>query len=149
MIDRLHWDTVVTSPANAAPNREKRWLAIWPSPIDADACFADAGFSQFTDTDGAWDQQWRSIIADAISGLSAYGPPTIRHPIVPVTETSLIERLCGASQYRDIRLSLIEQVMLASMDDQYPPAIVGFGNPPQITLTTCDGHPVLWMCYTE
>ena len=147
MIERLHWDAVVVSTDIDPSNRAMGWLAIWPSPIDADACFADAGFSQFTDTDDAWDQQWRSIVADAISDLSTFGTPAIRRRIVPVTKTSLMERFCGAPRHRDVHLTLIDQVVLASEDDNYPPAIVDFGNSRRITLVACDGHPVLWIRY--
>ncbi|MCA9171129.1 MAG: hypothetical protein KDB23_25830 [Planctomycetales bacterium] len=132
---------------DAVASSDQLWLAIWPSPLNGDECFAQAGFTEFTETDDAWDHAWRTIIEDVISDLSRYDSPVIRQPVLPVTKSTLWERMCGASKYRDVTLTLLEQVALTTNDDRYSQVVVEFGSAPHISLVTCDGHPILWLHY--
>ena len=57
MIKRLNWDVVDEA------------LAVWPSPIAADVCFENGGFTDFEeseDDDELWDQEVGQLIRSAI-----------------------------------------------------------------------------------
>lgn len=45
----------------------------------------------------------------------------------------------------DLSLSLVDQVLLSTEDDGFPPAVVDFGGEPSVTLAAGDGHPMLWI----
>ncbi len=122
-------------------------VAVWPAPIDADACFLAAGFSEFADTTDEWDSQWRAIIHRAIEFLTQFGTPAIRTQITPFTPNRLLDRILkGAPKSKPIRLALTDQVVLPTIDDQFPTAIVDFGEERLATVITGNGHPVLWIC---
>jgi hypothetical protein len=40
--------------------------ALWPSPVDADDCFAQDGFTRFADLDEQWDREWSRIVQQLI-----------------------------------------------------------------------------------
>lgn len=42
-------------------------------------------------------------------------------------------------------MSLVDQVLLSTEDDGFPPAVVDFGGEPSVTLAAGDGHPMLWI----
>ena len=74
MIEQLHWDAVGPTEKVPSIRGPAQWLAIWPSPVDADACFSEAGFHDFADTDDSWDSAWRSILRAIFEDFSARNP---------------------------------------------------------------------------
>lgn len=146
MIQTIFWDRVSTAWQPTSLVSLRHVHAVWPSPVDADACFRNAGFTEFADTDDEWDSDWRTVVEAVITYLARFGHPAIREPIVPVTESRLWDRLLGrASRHKEISLPLVDQVVLATMDDQFPHAVVDFGEGHDVTLVAGDGHPVLWI----
>lgn len=146
MIRSIYWDTVSSLYQHAWTSPPHTCHAVWPSPINADACFENAGFTEFEDTDDQWDSDWRTIVELAIQYLSRFGTPAVRTPIVPVVQNRLLDRvLKGSPKFTNVTLSLTEQLVLTMMDDQFPHAVIDFGNVPDATLVTGDGHPILWI----
>lgn len=51
-IECIHWGSVgVRRCGDVAGSL----LALWPEPVDFDACFEKAGFERFADSDDTWD----------------------------------------------------------------------------------------------
>lgn len=146
MIKAIYWDTLTTYDSGDDQRSKHCLYAIWPSPIDADDCFIKAGFTEFTDTDDKWDADWRAIISEVISYLSLNGKAVIRQPIVPVEKNRLIDRILNNKpKFNDVILSLVEQIELTTLEDNFPLAIVDFGNQYSLSLVTGNGHPILWI----
>ena len=146
MIHCVYWDSLPSTSGELPVASSWCVHVIWPSPIDSDACFQRAGFTEFADSNDEWDSEWRAIVNQTIAVLSRTGTPAIRKPIVPVTENRLMSRLRKwAPKYKDVVLPLAEQVVLATMDDQFGHAIVDFGKNGAAALLTGDGHPLLWI----
>lgn len=55
MIQSIFWDCVSTEWRPNPVLSLRQVHAVWPSPVDADACFQKAGFTDFADTDDEWD----------------------------------------------------------------------------------------------
>lgn len=127
-IQRVHWGM-------AKPNL----AAVWPAPIDHDACFGAAGFSAFADTGDSWDADFRLMAARLVSRLSTLGIPNIADPIEARKAGFL-----GLVRRAPV-LPLVEQLILSTRDDQFPPLVVRFGEPAAAELRTSDGHPIFWL----
>ena len=115
-VERVHWDVVESS-------EETLLAAIWPGPVDHDACFAEAGFTSFRDSDEAWDEEFEAITAALVEALSAYGPPELQ----------------GERDGQEPVAALLE----AAACDNAPRAVVRFGE--YLELSTGDGHSLFWL----
>ncbi len=123
-------------------------LAVWPAPHDADECLRLAGFTDFADTDDAWDVEWRGIVERAVEQLAVHGAPRMRKrvEVEEVQARSILERLLRAKPPgRSLNLSMVEQLILLTEDDQFPDAVVEFGEACSVSLRTRGGHAVLWV----
>jgi hypothetical protein len=116
--------------------------AVWPAPIDHDACFRAAGFSDFADTGDIWEAEFRKMAGGLVTRLSSLGIPNVTKPIEARKAGFL-----GLGR-RASALPLVEQLMLSTRDDQFPPLIVRFGEPPAAVLRTSGGHPIFWVTLT-
>jgi len=115
-------------------------FALWPEPVDHDACFESAGFDRFADTDRAWDAEFAIIIQDLLATLAVHGSPVVTGE--PLVQHPLIGRLF---RKRAPRLPLPEQIALVAHDDQFAPCHVDFGSPVRAAIHVSDGHPILWV----
>lgn len=120
-IARVHW-AEITEARPSWSSASGRLYAIWPSPIDHDACFAAAGFSDFGDSDEAWDAEFAEFVEKTLAVLGEIG------------------KARGGP-----RASLRDALIAAARDDNFPPCVVSFGEPVVASVRTSDGHPILWI----
>jgi hypothetical protein len=104
-------------------------VAIWPSPVDHDACFQAAGFVEFADSDEIWDEEFEGLLHRVIAFCSTLG-------------RSVVKTFVGSKGVHDPAPA--DVLLAAASNDQFRTSIVGFG--PTLNLITADGHPILWLC---
>ena len=143
-IHTIHWSHVPNELAlPSTPYREFRFTAIWPAPVDHDACFTHAGFSDFKDSDENWDLEFERIVVRLLSRLSKYGEPVVIQKVE--FWRPFLDRLLR----KETVASLFDQILAPSRDDQFPDCVVGFGDPPKIILRTGMGHSIFWLTYSR
>lgn len=120
MIRQINWDITGSN------------LAVWPSPVCADECFRRAGFEEFEDSDDSddeWDADFHALLGRAISFAESQGPAKVR-------------------QFKGIKgipnPSIYEVLEAPPLNDEFGVAVVEFGDPPVLALTTADQHPIIW-----
>lgn len=146
MFNHICWDTVSTDHQAGIPPTLHRLHAIWPSPVDSDACFNAAGFTEFADSDDVWDSEWQAFIGDVIMYLSIVGRPLLRKPAEIGGGNSLWNRIfAGFPQRKNANLTLSDQVVLSSRDDHFGCTIIDFGAERFVTMAAGGGHPILWV----
>ena len=151
-IRQLHWNVL---PAEIAPQALPGYevvVAVWPAPVDADACFRDAGFADFADSDDTWDRQWQEVIERAFRSLEPLGLARLSKGIevYEICKSGLIRQLIEVMglvrpPMKRVPLSVLEQVFVASDDDQFGDVLVDFGLPAKASLSAGSGHPILWV----
>jgi hypothetical protein len=129
---KIHWSSIESAPIDGLP---PPFFCIWPEPIDADACFQSAGFSAFADSDELWDAEFNRLVNDLFLYLREFGSPQIVHGELPVERHFLHQRI-GSIQ---------DALVCAATDDQFPPCVIGFGNPTRAAIAATDGHPIFWL----
>ena len=133
-IVRVNWSEI-TDARPSWSSASGRLCAIWPSPVDHDACFEAAGFSDFSDTDAAWDAEFAAFVETTLAVLGEMGTPVLTEGEYPLDR--------GRS-----RGSLRDALVAAARDDNFRPCVVGFGEPVVASVRTSDGHPILWIWIT-
>jgi hypothetical protein len=107
-----------------------RLWALWPSPVDHDSCFEQAGFDDFADSDDEWNSGFALLVEDVVRVLGRLG----------------VARLAEGEYPRGRpRETLGDALVAAARDDNFAPCVVVFGEPAQGLVRTSDGHPILWM----
>lgn len=117
-ITRLHWGNVGTFRRHGELGT---LFALWPAPVNADACFEAAGFRDFDDavaTDD-WDLDFQELLTNVLGALAARGA---------TRDAAIRERL--------------EEVF---QDDDAAPCEITFGDPPRAVLRASDGHTIFWV----
>jgi hypothetical protein len=137
MITRIHWGSVGCCRWH---DQIGRLFAVWPEPVDHDACFQAAGFGRFDDTGASWDSEFRRILDGALGTLASYGAPDLGGPEA-AGSASLLDRLLRRTRPAP---SLRERVEIAATDDNLP-CWLEHGAPPRALLLVSDGHPILWI----
>src|SRR5262245_34955798 len=67
-----HFDLLVAESHRAWAPEGGETLVLWPERVDHDACFEAAGFTDFVDTDEAWDDAFAAeihAVVDALGGV--------------------------------------------------------------------------------
>jgi hypothetical protein len=136
---RIHWSTVDPSLTPSLAPGDVRLVAVWPAPVNDDACFRQAGFTDFADADEAWDREADAFLQRAVDELSRYGPPRIREAAQP--RRSWRQRLFGV---RAPVPDLLETIRAPTDWDHLPDAVIDFGAA-GATLRTGGGHLLLWI----
>lgn len=146
-IRKLCWGCVPPHAAPAWGSAESALLAILPAPHSPDECLRVAGFAELAELDDAWDAEWREIVERTVGWLEAYGSSRMPQPVEvrEVQSRSLLDRLLGRTPSKPVDLSVVDQVILLTEDDQSSPAVVEFGEPTTASLRACDGHAILWI----
>jgi hypothetical protein len=109
-------------------------LAVWPAPVNADACFEAAGFTDFADGGDEWDDEAEAFVERLVRELSAFGPPSLRAaPMRP--ERTWRERVLRRSAATP---SLEAQIVAPMRWDSLPDAVVEFGA--SVSLRAGSGH---------
>ena len=134
-VEKINWGQVGPARPAWADASGQLW-AIWPSPVDHDACFAAAGFNEMADTDAAWDDDFSELLERLLTALKTFGEPRLVEGEYPC-------------QGRRVSTSLREALFAAATNDHFPPCIVSFGEPAQASVRTSDGHPILWLWTSE
>jgi hypothetical protein len=148
-IRAICWSNV---PADLAPGWVQptgRLVAVWPSPIGADACFQRAGFSEFIDFDETtWDDEWKLIVRRMLDSLGRYGWARLQYQrdvYRPRGRSWLRSLVPWFDPKEAIDLPIAERVLLSTQDDRFAEAVVQFGEPSKVTLRTSFGHPLFWI----
>lgn len=129
----VHWSLVPTVETGMA------LFALWPSPVNPDVCFREAGFTDFGDGDEWWENEADSLLTRLLVALSRYGPPRlISEPIK--RHDSWFRRLFSKTKPYD----LCQQIELPIQWDSLPDCIVSFGQS-GISLRTGSGHRIFWI----
>lgn len=116
-----------------------RLLAIWPAPVNHDACFAEAGFTLFGDNDEAWDQAAENVLSRVIAALSRFGAARlVSTPLRDQPPWYLRPFRAGRE------LPLRQQALWPMQWDSLPPFHACFGKG-GATLRTGNGHFLLWV----
>ncbi len=154
-IRHFHWGRV--SPATLDPRLGQfpEILAIWPAPLDTDACFTDAGFHDFADSDEVWDQDWRNFVVRVLGRLEQIGAPQLKTEaqIDDVDARSLSRKLLDrlisrATPAPTAPLTIVEQIVAVTQDSRLGEVLVEFGTSVQACLLASRGHPILWLGWT-
>lgn len=118
-------------------------LALWPAPVNHDACFEAAGFTLFGDSDDDWDRAAEDLLCQVIERLSQLG--TSKLVSVPLTE----DPLWYLRPFRTGEaLPFLQQALLPMQDDSLPGFHAQFGRD-GAALRTGDGHFLLWIDLPE
>jgi len=132
---RLNWGELEEERPDWSPGSGHLY-AIWPSPVDHDVCFEAAGFEDFADSDGAWDDDFADLVQRLIHALGGARVAVLAAGEYPVD---------GWRRRRSLRDALIG----AARDDGFGPCVVHFGEPATAAVRTSDGHPILWTWMAE
>ncbi len=115
-VERIHWGVVGGDEGTVI-------TAIWPGPVDHDACFQAAGFSSFRDSDDQWDQEFEEIARELVSALMEHGSSE------PGSSTDVDSR--------------VDSLVEASRFDYVPEVSLRFGE--ELELRVGAGHPIFWL----
>lgn len=130
----VHWSQV-----SAGGPDGRTLFALWPAPMNDDACFRDAGFTDFGDGDELWDVQAGELLSRLLAELTGFGAP--RPMSEPVERNRpLFSRLFSPPA----PLTLREEIEARTISDEFPACAVAFGES-GVTLRTADGHHIFWV----
>jgi hypothetical protein len=129
--------------------------ALLPEPVDADACLAEAGFSEFADTDDDWDAQLDALIRGMVEQFQArLGGAVLVAPEPPETRSfwSRLRAFGGrdeGSSLNPLGLDPAAALSLAARNDSALAfARLEFSDagtsPVEALLFTSDGHSIVW-----
>ena len=132
MIRKIHWDNVAPSVAPDWFSPGDHVVAIWPSPVDHDACFRYAGFEDFDDSDDRWDADFEAVCERLLGVLeNTLGTPIIR----------------SENDFAAPRAPTFLQRMLAPTEnDNFHDFVADFG---LCRLRTGMGHPLIWLSWPK
>lgn len=71
----VHYSQVCGDVARRYASEGSMLFALWPSPVNHDVCFREAGFTDFADGDETWDAHADGVLTRLLAELSSYGPP--------------------------------------------------------------------------
>lgn len=130
-MDHINWDELSTPRPNWCPGAWRLW-ALWPSPVDHDACFEAAGFADFADSTETWHFEFAQLVANLLAELGQVGRPRLAEGEYPTRRARTRE-------------SALDALLAAALDDNFRPCLLAFGHPPQALIRSSDGHPILWI----
>ncbi len=122
----------ITSLNFHAFTHSREVLALWPSPIDSDHCFAEQGFTEFGDTDDPWETDLRELIERCLR--------LVGEPVEILTDIQVCRENWWGKRI-PVELSIVEKFVTVMRDDQFG----GFSvrGLTRMTLTANHGHPML------
>jgi hypothetical protein len=135
----IHWDVVTIAKAHERTGNERVLLAVWPAPVNPDACFEAAGFTVFGDGDAGWERNTAMTVDRLLSALTAHGVPRLIS--VPRKRSWPLYLRLFISEGE---LPLPEQVKAPMFSDSVPPCEVQFGSD-GVSLRTGAGHALWWV----
>ena len=129
----IHW-----SPVPGA-DEGRALFALWPSPVNPDVCFREAGFTDFGDGDESWDADADGLLTRLLEVLSSYGAPRLMSKPAE-HHLSWYRRLFTKAEVFDLR----QQIELPIQWDELPDCVVHFGDS-GVALRTGSGHHIFWI----
>jgi hypothetical protein len=132
----IHWSPVSRAEGTAL-------FALWPSPVNDDACFRAAGFMDFGDADENWDADAGRLLTGLLAVLNSYGPPRLLSRPVE-KHVPWYRRPFAKSEVFDLR----QQIELPIQWDELPDCTVSFGGS-GVSLRTGRGHHIFWITLPE
>lgn len=136
---QIHWSILPPDDARHVTPPGCQTLAIWPAPVNHDACFEAAGFTLFGDNDAAWDRAAEDMLGRVIDDLSQFGAPRLMS-IPPKDDPPWYMRLFRTGR----ELPLLEQALWPMQEDSLPWFHATFGGG-GAALRTGSGHFLLWV----
>lgn len=142
----VHWGRV---PDHHTPDWALRagagqaLFAIWPAPVNADACFAAAGFNDFGDADPAWEGEATALWQRLLVALQTHGTARlVSKPLAPRQpwHQRLLRRPAPPPH------PLLEQLELPMQWDSLPPCEVVFGEQ-AAAVRSGNGHLLCWVLW--
>lgn len=139
----VHWARVEDRPAGPHGGAGLVLCAVWPAPVNFDACFEAAGETDFGDSDAAWDERAEDLVRRLVSELSQYGTPHLLSEPVVDRGPWLLRRF-----RKPPVVDVAEQLQLAAHWDSLPPCRVAFGTG-GVGIATSAGHQLYWLTLPE
>lgn len=134
----LHWSPLDPAQSGGTLGAGLQLLGIWPSPVNPDACFAAAGWTEFGDQDAAWETDAAAFQTRLLTTLETqFGTPQLLSPPLRAS------RKWWSRQPAPL-LPLAEQVGLPMDWDHLPDCLLAFGTS-GISLRTGNGHHLYWL----
>jgi len=135
----VHYSQVGGDVARRYASEGSLLFALWPSPVNHDVCFREAGFTDFADGDETWDAHADGLLTRLLAELSSYGQP---HLVSKVAERHQpwYRRPFSTPESFDLR----EQIELPIQWDELPDCVVAFGES-GVSLRTGSGHHIFWI----
>lgn len=135
----LHWSPIPLDLALPQVGEGRILFALWPAPVNPDACFEAAGFGDFGDSDDAWEVEAAALLDRLIATLSRHGEGRLlSQPLRP--SRPWYRRVFSRPQ----PLPLRQQIEMPLEWDSLPDCLVAFGDQ-GITLGTGKGHHLFWI----
>jgi hypothetical protein len=139
----VHWAPIPQSQAQQLATAGTQLFALWPAPVNYDACFTAAGFTIFEDNDTEWDTQADALLERLLAQLEAtYGAPQLCSPPSSHHVAWYVRPFRKPQQLR-----LIQQIMLPIAWDSLPDCVVAFGG--RARLICGNGHHMFWLILPE
>ncbi len=118
----LHWSPLDPAQSGGTLGAGLQLLAIWPSPVNPDACFEAAGWTEFGDQDAAWEANAAAFQTRLLTALETqFGAPQL------LSEPLRAPRKWWSRQPA-APLALAEQVSLPMDWDHLPDCLLAFGS---------------------
>ena len=139
----VHWSPVSIDSARRYSAGGLQLFALWPSPVNPDVCFREAGFRDFGDGDENWDIHADGLLTRLLAELSCHGMPRLTSK--PAERRQPWYRsLFAKPEPFDFR----EQIELPLHRDDAPDCVVAFGES-GVSLRTGNGHHIFWIVLPE
>jgi len=139
----VHWSQISGEAARRHAAEGLALFALWPSPVSDDACFREAGFTDFGDGDENWDAHAAGLLTRLMAELSSHGVPRLASKPVEGHQP-WYRRPFAKPEVRDLR----QQIELPMQWDELPDCVVLFGES-GTSLRTGSGHHLFWIVLPE
>jgi hypothetical protein len=139
----VHWSPVSGLAAQRIAADGVAVFALWPSPMNDDACFRAAGFTDFGDADDQWDANAEALLSEMLSELSEFGSPRLL--------SEPLEKECPwylRPFTKREPFDLTQQIQLPMQWDNLPDCLVSFGES-GVSLRSGRGHIIYWIALPQ
>lgn len=125
----------------ASPGAWKTY-ALWPSPVNEDVCFAEAGFTHFQYEDEQWSEPYWDAQAEILQQRLIEVLATIGTPAL-LSEPLRAKRVLATLWKPREPLPLADQLHLPILEDSLPEVVLRFGD--VLELRAGSGHELYWI----